>query len=65
MENELEALDADILPEEALTTLDRNASFREEALAPPKTKAAGKRPVTDNVPCRRKEALAPARSQQV
>lgn len=64
LENELEALDADILPEEALTTLDQNASFKEEALAPAKTKAAGKRPVTDNVPCRRKDPLAPARSQQ-
>ncbi|EPQ03151.1 Putative protein KIAA0753 [Myotis brandtii] len=64
LENELEALDADILPEEALTILDQNASFKEEALAPAKTKAAGKRPVTDNVPCRRKDALAPARSQQ-
>ncbi|XP_015414671.1 PREDICTED: protein moonraker isoform X1 [Myotis davidii] len=64
LENELEALDADILPEEALTTLDQNAIFKEEALAPAKTKAAGKRPVTDNVPCRRKDPLAPARSQQ-
>ncbi|XP_006100727.1 protein moonraker isoform X1 [Myotis lucifugus] len=64
LENELEALDADILPEEALTILDQNASFKEEALAPAKTKAAGKRPVTDNVPSRRKDALAPARSQQ-
>ncbi|KAK1331532.1 hypothetical protein QTO34_009489 [Cnephaeus nilssonii] len=60
-EKELDALDADILPEEALTVLDQNASFKEEALAPARTKGAGKRPVTDNV---KKDALAPAGFQQ-
>lgn len=60
-EKELDALVADILPEEALTVLDQNASFKEEALAPAKTKGVGKRPVTDNV---KKDALAPARFQQ-
>ncbi|XP_054565715.1 protein moonraker isoform X1 [Eptesicus fuscus] len=60
-EKELDALVADILPEEALTVLDQNASFKEEALAPARTKGAGKRPVTDNV---KKDALAPAGFQQ-
>lgn len=61
-EKELDALDADILPEEALTVLDQNASFKEEALAPARTKGVGKRPVTDNV---KKDALALAGFQQV
>lgn len=61
LEKELDALVADFLPEEALTVLDQNASFKEEALAPAKTKGEGKRPVTDIV---KKEALAPARFQQ-
>lgn len=64
LENELDVLDADILPEEAPSVLDQNASFKEEALAPAKTKAVGKKPVTENVPFRKKDALAPARHQQ-
>lgn len=64
LENELDALDADVVPEEALTILDQNSSFKEEALAPPKPKAAEKRPVTDHLPGRKKDALAPARVQQ-
>lgn len=65
MENELDALDADVLPEETLTVLDQNSNFKEEALAPAKTTAAEKRPVTDHVPGRKKDAPAPARVQQV
>nr|KAF6415995.1 hypothetical protein HJG59_007251 [Molossus molossus] len=64
LENELDVLDADILPEEAPSILDQNASFKEEALAPAKTKAVGKKPVAENVPFRKKDALAPARLQQ-
>ncbi|CAK6437808.1 unnamed protein product [Pipistrellus nathusii] len=60
-EKDLDALVGDLLPVEALTVPDQNASFKEEPLAPAKTKGEGKRPVTDIV---KKEALAPARSQQ-
>ncbi|XP_045442609.1 protein moonraker isoform X2 [Pipistrellus kuhlii] len=61
LEKDFDALVGDLLPEEALTVPDQNASFKEEPLAPAKTKGEGKRPVTDIV---KKEALAPARSQQ-
>ncbi|XP_036885492.1 protein moonraker isoform X2 [Sturnira hondurensis] len=64
LENELHVVDADILPEEAPSIPDQNASFKDEALALAKTKAVGQKPMTENVPLRRKDALAPARLQQ-
>lgn len=63
LENEFDVLDADILPEEALSILDQNAICREEALALAKTKAVEKRPATE--PVRKKDTLAPTRLQQV
>lgn len=63
LEKELDVFHADILPEEAPSLLDQNASFKEEA-ALAKTKAAGKKPVTENVPFRRKDALASATPPQ-
>lgn len=62
LENEFDVLDADILPEEALSILDQNASFRDKALALAKTKATEKRPTTE--PVRKKDTLAPTRLQQ-
>ncbi|XP_039742397.1 protein moonraker isoform X9 [Pteropus medius] len=62
LENEFDVLDADILPEEALSILDQNAICREEALALAKTKAVEKRPATE--PVRKKDTLAPTRLQQ-
>uniref|UniRef100_A0A8C8ZYR1 KIAA0753 n=1 Tax=Prolemur simus TaxID=1328070 RepID=A0A8C8ZYR1_PROSS len=64
LESELDLLDADILPEEAPLILDQSASFKDEAIAPAKTKAVKKKPVTENVPFRKKDTLAPARLQQ-
>ncbi|XP_036982641.2 protein moonraker isoform X1 [Artibeus jamaicensis] len=64
LENKLDVVNADILPEEAPSIPDQNASFKDEALALAKTKAVGQKPVTENVLLRRKEALAPARLQQ-
>ncbi|XP_036752075.2 protein moonraker isoform X2 [Manis pentadactyla] len=64
LENELDVLDADIPQEEAPSVLDQPASSREESLAPANTKAVEKNPRTENVPLRKKEALAPARLQQ-
>nr|XP_045054817.2 protein moonraker isoform X2 [Desmodus rotundus] len=64
LESELDVLDADIPPEEAPSTPDQNASFRDEALTLAEPKAVGKKPGTENVPLRRKDALAPARPQQ-
>lgn len=63
LENEFDVLDADILPEEALSILDQNASFREEAWALAKTKAVEKRPAPE--PVRKKDTLVPTRLQQV
>ncbi|XP_059938807.1 protein moonraker [Mesoplodon densirostris] len=65
LENELDVLDADILPEEAPSIVDQNANFKEEALALAKTRAGKKKLVTENVPpFRKKDTLAPARLQQ-
>ncbi|KAJ8783805.1 hypothetical protein J1605_008848 [Eschrichtius robustus] len=65
LENELDVLDADILPEETPSTVDQNANFKEEALALAKTRAGKKKLVTENVPpFRKKDTLAPARLQQ-
>ncbi|XP_014645136.1 PREDICTED: protein moonraker isoform X1 [Ceratotherium simum simum] len=64
LENELDVLDADILPEEAPSILDQNASFKEEALAPAKTRAVKKKPVTEDVPARKNDTLVPTRLQQ-
>ncbi|KAL2765613.1 protein moonraker isoform 2, partial [Daubentonia madagascariensis] len=65
LESELDLLDVDILPEEAPFTLDQSASFKDEAIAPAKTKAVKKKPMTEkNVPFRKKDTLAPARLQQ-
>ncbi|KAB1265084.1 Protein moonraker [Camelus dromedarius] len=43
LENELDVLDADILPEEAPSIVDQNASFKGEALALAKTRAVKKK----------------------
>ncbi|XP_069339530.1 protein moonraker isoform X2 [Eulemur rufifrons] len=64
LESELDLLDADILPEEAPLIPDQSASFKDEAIATAKTKAVKKKPVTENVPFRKKDTLAPARLQQ-
>lgn len=64
LENELDVVDADTLPEEAPSIPDQNASFKDEALALAKTKAVGQKPVTENAPLRKKDGLAPARLQQ-
>ncbi|XP_022451699.1 protein moonraker isoform X1 [Delphinapterus leucas] len=65
LENELDVLDADILPEEAPSVVDQNANFKEEALALAKTRAGKKKLVTENVPpFSKKDTLAPARLQQ-
>ncbi|XP_070084019.1 protein moonraker isoform X10 [Equus caballus] len=64
LESELDVLDADVLPEEAPSILNQNAGFREETLALGRRRAAKSKPVTEAVPGRRKEALAPARLQQ-
>ncbi|XP_058415998.1 protein moonraker [Diceros bicornis minor] len=64
LENELDVLDADILPEDAPSILDQNASFKEEALAPAKTRAVKKKPVTEDVPARKNDTLVPTRLQQ-
>ncbi|XP_077021726.1 protein moonraker isoform X1 [Tamandua tetradactyla] len=65
LENELEVLDVDIIPEEALSVLDQNVNFKEEASALAKTRAVKKKPASENVPFRKKEALAPARLQEL
>ncbi|XP_035889116.1 protein moonraker isoform X2 [Phyllostomus discolor] len=64
LENELDVVDADILPEEAPSIPDQNASFKDEALALAKTKAVGQKPVMENTPLRKKDGLPPARLQQ-
>uniref|UniRef100_A0A8C3YVZ6 KIAA0753 n=1 Tax=Catagonus wagneri TaxID=51154 RepID=A0A8C3YVZ6_9CETA len=65
LEKELDALDAEILPEEAPSILDQNTSCKEEALALAKARAVKKKLVTENVPpFRKKDTLAPARLQQ-
>ncbi|XP_066119041.1 protein moonraker isoform X1 [Saccopteryx bilineata] len=64
LENELDVLDADILPEEAPSILDQNSGFREESLALAKTRVPRRKPVAENVPLRKKGALATARLQQ-
>lgn len=64
LENEFDALDADVLPEETPSTRDQNASFKEEALALTKTNTVEKKPVTEQVPFRKKDTLASARLQQ-
>ncbi|XP_061031005.1 protein moonraker isoform X2 [Eubalaena glacialis] len=65
LENELDVLAADILPEEAPSIVDQNANFKEEALALAKTRAGKKKLVTENVPpFRKKDTPAPARLQQ-
>ncbi|XP_037665519.1 protein moonraker isoform X3 [Choloepus didactylus] len=64
LENELEVLDADNIPEEALSILDQNVSFREEASALAKAGAVKKKSVPENLPFRKKDALAPARLWQ-
>ncbi|XP_067572866.1 protein moonraker isoform X1 [Pseudorca crassidens] len=65
LENELDVLDADILPEEAPSVVDQNANFKEEALALAKTRAGKKKLVTETVPpFRKKDTVAPARPQQ-
>ncbi|XP_075850352.1 protein moonraker isoform X1 [Microcebus murinus] len=64
LEGELDLLDVDILPEEAPLIPDQSASFKDKAIAPAKTKAVKKKPVTENVPFRKKDTLAPARLQQ-
>lgn len=62
LQRELDVSDGHVLPEEAPFILDESPGFRDEALAP--AKAVKKQPVTENVPFRKKDALAPARPQQ-
>ncbi|XP_058139718.1 protein moonraker isoform X3 [Dasypus novemcinctus] len=64
LENELDVLDVDIIPEEAFSILDQNVNFKEEASALAKIGAMKKKPVPENVPFRKKDALVPARRQQ-
>nr|XP_021528450.1 protein moonraker isoform X2 [Aotus nancymaae] len=63
LQSELDVLDADILPEEGPFILDQSANFKDEALAVAKTKAVQKKPMTEKVPFRKKDTLAPARQQ--
>ncbi|XP_030778650.1 protein moonraker isoform X4 [Rhinopithecus roxellana] len=63
LQSELDVLDADILPEEGPFILDQSASFKDKVLAVAKTKAVKRKPVTENVPFRKKDTLAPARQQ--
>ncbi|XP_004685173.1 PREDICTED: uncharacterized protein KIAA0753 homolog isoform X2 [Condylura cristata] len=64
LENEPDALDVNILPEEAPSILEQNTSFKEEILAMAKTKTAKKRPVAENLPSKKKDTMVPARLQQ-
>ncbi|XP_008048073.1 protein moonraker isoform X2 [Carlito syrichta] len=64
LESELDLLDVNILPEDAPFIVDQSASFKDETLALAKTKAMKKKSVTENVPFRKKDTLAPARLQQ-
>ncbi|XP_053424509.1 protein moonraker isoform X1 [Nycticebus coucang] len=64
LESEPDLLDVAIFPEEGPFILDQSVNFKYEALAPAKTKAVKKKPVTENVPIRKKDAVAPTRQQQ-
>lgn len=64
LENEFDVLDVDMLPEEAPSVGDQNASFKEGALALPKTNTVEKKPVTEHLPFRKKGTLPSARLQQ-
>ncbi|XP_040856464.1 protein moonraker isoform X2 [Ochotona curzoniae] len=63
-ERELEALDADIALEQAPFVLEESPRCWNEASALQKAKVAAKKPVAENAPPRRRDALAPARPQQ-
>ncbi|XP_023586898.1 protein moonraker isoform X2 [Trichechus manatus latirostris] len=64
LEDELDVLAVDILQEETPSILDQNASFKDETSALARTRVVKKKPVTVKAPCRKKDALAPARLQQ-
>ncbi|XP_021093705.1 protein moonraker isoform X2 [Heterocephalus glaber] len=64
LESELNGLDVDVLPEEAPLTPDQTVNSKDEALALTKTGAMKKKPKTENVPFRKKDALEPASLQQ-
>lgn len=64
-ERELEALDADIALEQAPFVLEESPRCWNEASALPKARVAAKKPVAENAPLRRRDALALARPQQV
>ncbi|XP_016043346.1 protein moonraker isoform X2 [Erinaceus europaeus] len=63
-ENGLDILDVGILPEEAPSILDQNASFKEVVSALTKTGTVNKKPGAGDVASRKKDTLAPARLQQ-
>ncbi|XP_010609639.1 protein moonraker [Fukomys damarensis] len=64
LESELDALDVDVLPEEAPLIPDQTVNFKDEALVLAKTGAMKKKPKMESVPFRKKDALEPARLQQ-
>ncbi|XP_054545613.1 protein moonraker isoform X2 [Talpa occidentalis] len=64
LESELDVLDVNVLPEEAPSILEQNASFKEGMLALAKTKTVKKKPVAENLPLKKKDTMAPARLQQ-
>ncbi|XP_006165202.1 protein moonraker isoform X2 [Tupaia chinensis] len=64
LESELDALDVDFLLEEAPSILDPHGGFKDEPLAPAKTRAVRMKPMTDSVPFRKKDTPAPARLHQ-
>ncbi|XP_052049835.1 protein moonraker isoform X2 [Apodemus sylvaticus] len=64
LESELDVLDEDILPEEALRVLDHGTDFKDETLASAKPQAVRKKTVTGHMPLRKKDTLESARPQQ-
>ncbi|KAM5215003.1 protein moonraker isoform 2-T2 [Hipposideros larvatus] len=64
LENDFDVLDVDMLPEDAPSIGDQNASFQEEAFAQTETNTVGKKPVAEHVPFRKKDTLPSARLQQ-
>ena len=65
MENGLDAMGAEIFPEEAPSAADHSVRFPADALAPARAGAAAGRPTARSAVLRKKEAQAPARLPQV
>ncbi|XP_020032026.2 protein moonraker isoform X1 [Castor canadensis] len=63
LESELDVLGGDIL-EEVPFVLDHDTSFKAQALAPAKTRAVKKKPMTESMPLRKKDTLGPARLER-